>query len=360
MLGTYSPGSPFYGGQGAGGGPGGLPGAPSFGYSGAYGGVPQVPDPTQTAAAAAAGGQANLPALSGLSGGVNQFNTNQQLQQLQAMIPGYTDASAKSSQNILAELSGQVPSDVINQIIQSSAERGVLTGGGPNANAAYLRALGLTSIGQQNAGEQHLAGAIARTPRPQLFRPDQYFTTPQQQQEAQLYANIYGSAPNPQQAALEAMRQSQRGFNTGAGSVPRAPGVTMGTGAAPSWNTPGNLNTAQGMNYSGGGPDTAANWNAWASGIRGGGETEEDAWRSIGVNPFVNSPYPTSPVGSQPGEGGGLFGSGYGGGIPTLDQSGNLPTLPPGYPGDVASGGSNIPNFSNQINDLYGDLFPNP
>ena len=88
-------------------------------------------------------------------------------------LPQYGRLASQSSQNILGLLRGQVPEDVTQQIQQRGAERGVAMGspGSPNANAAWLRALGLTSLGLQQQGEQNLTGAVARTPIPELWNP---------------------------------------------------------------------------------------------------------------------------------------------------------------------------------------------
>ena len=55
-----------------------------------------------------------------------------------------------------SQLRGQLPPDVINQIAQRAAERGISTGvyGGPQANAAYLAAIGSNSVEQQLRGQK--------------------------------------------------------------------------------------------------------------------------------------------------------------------------------------------------------------
>lgn len=104
---------------------------------------------------------------------VNQFMTQQAAMPLQSNLPGYTGMREQQSKNILSQLQGDVPQDVITQILQQAAERGIMTGapGGPNANSAYLRALGLTSIGQQQLGQQGLNQAIEQTPVPEIWNP---------------------------------------------------------------------------------------------------------------------------------------------------------------------------------------------
>ena len=190
--------------------------------SGAYGAVPQIPNPIATAGQATTGNIGNLAGLYGLAGPVNQFNTLQAAKGLATNLPGYQSMIGQSSGNILSHLEGVIPSDVLEQIKQTAAERGISTGlgGSANANTALLRALGLTSMGLQSQGEQELSGAIQRTPTAQLFNPASFFVTPQQQQEAQTAAATMAGAPNPAQAAAAAQAAVQSGFKTGYGNVP--------------------------------------------------------------------------------------------------------------------------------------------
>jgi len=104
---------------------------------------------------------------------INSLMTREASKPYAANLPDYANMVGKRSQNISSQLAGQVPDDVVNQIIQTGAERGILTGSAmsPNANAAMLRALGLTSLGLQQQGSQNLTAAINDTPVPQLFNP---------------------------------------------------------------------------------------------------------------------------------------------------------------------------------------------
>lgn len=248
---------------------------PAGSWSPAYGGIPFVPSPTSTAQEAVAGNIGNLGGLYQLAGGVNKFNQQQAPLGLQMNLPGYQGMIGQSSRNIAANLAGQVPQDVVNQIAQQAAERGTATGLGtnaPNANAALLRALGLTSLGQQQLGEQQLTGAIARTPQGPLFDPSKFFVTPEQEQQAQAAANLYASAPVPSAAAAEARKQATAGI----GATVGAPGVQLPAGSpfkATTWSAPTSVSGgggAEGLTYGGqtyyGGatPATAAtNWNQW-------------------------------------------------------------------------------------------------
>lgn len=261
-----------------------LPGAGATGYTPAYGGIPQVPAPGATQAGAIGANLANLGSLYGLAGSVNAFNQAQAPLGLRANLPGYQGMIGQSSQNIMANLAGQVPLDVQNQIAQAAAERGAgrgLGAGAPNVNAALLAALGKTSLGQQQLGEQQLTAAIARTPQGPMFDPSKFFITPADQQAAQTAANLYGAAPIPSAAAEEARRQARAGIGeTGGGYTlaPTAPSRTAAPFQATTWagapaptaaSSLGTGLTYGGQTYYGGAtPQTAAsNWAQWAAGL---------------------------------------------------------------------------------------------
>jgi len=205
----------------------------------AYGGIPNVPNPTASASHALSGNIGNLGLIYGLGQGLNRFNQQQLTNQYQAAIPNYNALTEKQSGNIAEELSGDVPQDVVNQIIQQAAERGIVTGspGSPNAGAAMLRSLGLTSLDMQHHGVSDLATAIGEAPKAGIIDPTQFLVTPGQQQEASAAANLYASAPNPQAAAQEAQRIAAAGFGAGWGGGPRSPGGAIQPAPTSPWDT---------------------------------------------------------------------------------------------------------------------------
>lgn len=168
--------------------PGGS-GLQPYSYNSAYGGIPNLPnyltDTTSTA------------------------GTDVQGQMIQNL-PGYQGMSAADSANIQANLAGQINPDVLALMQQQGAERGIATGspGSPNSNAAYLRALGLTSQGLQQLGNQQLTAAMQRTPIQQTN------TTTQQTDLAALKA-MYAAAPVPASAAAANQNALSRGLNSG-------------------------------------------------------------------------------------------------------------------------------------------------
>lgn len=290
------------------GGGGSLTGANPRGYSPSFGGIPTIPSPGATASAALGSNIGNLPAITTLGGGINRFNTSQALEQIGMGLPDYAAMVDQSSKNIGSELKGELPGDVIDQILQQAAERGIATGtnGSPSNNAAFLRALGLTSLNLQQVGEGALTGAIARTPRPPLFDPMAFLVSPAAFQEAQTGANYMAAAPVPSAAAGAALGVARSGVREGVGSVsaprfpfnPFAPQGYSTNPFAPSvpYNPPevvgGPLGTP---------PETAAeiatNWNEWA------GSLPRSAGRGTGTITDAEG-IPTSYV---PGEFGSFF-----------------------------------------------------
>lgn len=224
--------------------PGGI--ASGGGYDPAYGGIPQLPSPTATAGQAIAGDSANMSQLLQLLSSLDTAQQGQLLSQYNMAIPNYSALTATASANTQADLNGQVPQDVVNLLQQQAAERGISTGmpGSSNSNAAYLRALGLTSLGQQQTGQQNLATMTQTAPNAGLFNPANFLVTPEQQQQEASAQALYNAAPIPKAAATKAM-QTASGVGSAASTpwwasasgMPLAlgPGSTYSGGA---WHTP--------------------------------------------------------------------------------------------------------------------------
>jgi hypothetical protein len=199
-----------------------LAGSSPYNYNPSFGGIPGVPAPAQSASNALGGNIGNLSQIYSLGQPLNQFTAQQAPASLNLNLPQYQSMIGQSSGNILSKLQGQVPQDVLNQIGQLAAERGVSTGsiGSPNANAAELRALGLTSLDLQNQGEQQLTAAIGRTPQGSQFNPYSFLVSPQEQQAAQYQANLLNAAPVPSSAAGAGLSALQSGRQAGYSGFP--------------------------------------------------------------------------------------------------------------------------------------------
>jgi len=189
---------------------GSLPGY-TYDWNASYGGKPEVPSPAGSASLATAANVGNLGQLYNLAGSLNQFNQGQLLGQYESAVPGYGGLVKKASGNIGEQLAGNVPSDVVNEIIQTAAERGIMTGspGSPNANAALLRSMGLTSLGLQQQGQENLISMERAAPIAQPFDVSKLFITPEEIQQAQMAANLYAAAPDPMMAAGAAINAAR-------------------------------------------------------------------------------------------------------------------------------------------------------
>lgn len=122
------------------------------------------------------GGGGGAPQF-GLANQTNRFMAGQAALPYQQNLPGYSSMVSGESNNILDMIGGELPDDVVNQILQRGAERGIMTGspGGPNSSAAYLKAIGLNSLDMQKQGAERLTAAVARTPVPEIWNPMSMF-----------------------------------------------------------------------------------------------------------------------------------------------------------------------------------------
>lgn len=273
-----------------------------------YGGVPTVPSPEESLAQSLYGTQQNLGGLYGLAGQTNQFNAAQAAGQYQANLPLYGPMTQQASSDIYSNLQGQLPADVIQQMQQRAAERGVQTGtaGSPNQDAAYLRAIGLTSLDLENLGQQQLSQAVARTPTGPLFDPSKFYITPADQSQAQLLANIYAAAPNPTLAAENALRLAQQGLRAGQGAGSGGVGGAnfLGGGAGTTPSGPAFTPTGANVTVPGTGPSPGAgaqtgypaptpsaysSWQSWFNSLPGMGAQQPTAPAGGGASPFYPS-----------------------------------------------------------------------
>lgn len=211
-----------------------LGGASPFNYSPQYGGIPQVPNPAATQASSITGNVGNLSNLGNLATTLNTQIAGNAALPYQLNLPQYGQNLGQAAQNTGSLLKGQIPTDVMSLINQQGAERGVATGspGSPNANAAILRALGLTSLGLQQQGLGNFQSLVGMTPTGQQFNPASFLTSPTDQQTAQYLANLLSAAPIPSAAAQANIGSLLSGLGRGGGNQNPLGGL-FGNASAP-------------------------------------------------------------------------------------------------------------------------------
>jgi len=137
-----------------------------------------------------------------LAGRTNQFMTGQAVAPYAANLPNYQNLVNQRSAVVGQQMQGQLPQDVINQILQQGAERGIATGspGGAGSNAAFLRALGLNSLSMQQSGMQNFSKGFEDTPVPQLMNPSSLYVPERaafQEYQAAEGRNPFASGASP-------------------------------------------------------------------------------------------------------------------------------------------------------------------
>ncbi len=165
---------------------------------------------------------AGVTSLGGLADTINNLYRGAQTQANAARVPNSPAMEEQSSKMIGEQLTGQLPSDVINMIKQGAAERAIGTGvgiGSGNANAAYLRALGLTSRDQQESGQRNLSAAYARNPAAPIMNLESQVITPLQAAQLDL--------------ERQRLNASTRGGGSGGGGGYSIPSSGGGVGYSP-------------------------------------------------------------------------------------------------------------------------------
>lgn len=222
-------------------------------------GTATTPAPGSGSAVTAAGNP-NLNNLSNpdwikaMSEMVTQLNIDAQQKANASRIPGAAGLEKQSSTNIADALAGKLPADVINQIAQASAERGVGTGNpmGASTSADLLKAIGLNSLQLQGQGQSWLDQALGRNPSGQIANTQALVTTPAQAESLALQRQGQELAYLSHLQDLAAGRYSNN--HTGYGGSPSkgssfAPATNWGstpssysnpTPIAPGWSDPGN------------------------------------------------------------------------------------------------------------------------
>lgn len=146
-------------------------------------------------------------------------------------LPGYGTDLDNVGSNITAETAGQLPADVIQQITNQAAARGVSNGTGAAAtNQDLLKTLGLTSLNLTQMGQQGLNTQLGMLPGAQLYQNPAFYPTTGQTYEAGVQNSLDAAAPDPFAAGNAAIGAAGGGFNAGfgggGGGLPPTPGGT--------------------------------------------------------------------------------------------------------------------------------------
>lgn len=166
--------------------------------------------------AAGPGSPSTAPAGGGLAGTAGSSAQVAGSNALTSQIPGYMTSMKNIGTNIQSETAGEVPADVIEQLKQQGAEQNVTTGSA--SNAAYLKALGLTSLGLTQTGQNNLEQIEAATPGYTVSQNPEFQTGANLQYEEQLQPEVFARQDQQQQFAVgqqqAALRAAQAGLGT--------------------------------------------------------------------------------------------------------------------------------------------------
>jgi hypothetical protein len=165
---------------------------------------------------------ANLGSYEQIAAKVNAANYIQMMDQIRKGFPGYDGTILNIGNMIGDQTKGVVPRDVINNLTQFGAERGVNIGQGvdsPNTTAALMKAFYDTSQDQQKTGMANYATMMGSVPRTSLLDVSKMFTDPNQLYEANLLANTIAASPNPYARAQEEMNRLREGVGSGSSAT---------------------------------------------------------------------------------------------------------------------------------------------
>lgn len=202
-----------------------LTAAPSFNWNPSVGGIPSPASPQATQSASIGGNLDVLSQLYALATGTGTASGAGGAANLNAALPGATGALGSEVNLATSELGGNIDQPTINNLEQLAAERGVSTGsiGSPNSTAALMQALGRTTQGTEQLGVQNLTSAIGSAPVGPQFNPSSLFVSPDQQQQAQTYANTLAAAPVPSYATNSNLNSLLAGRGSAPAPAPGSP-----------------------------------------------------------------------------------------------------------------------------------------
>jgi hypothetical protein len=257
------------GGQIISGGASGVTGAQPRSYNPASGGIPGVTSPID----------AITSNLGGLSGIINSI-TGSQSSALRSQYPDqYFSTLGTLLGNTGRRAKGDI-SDLLPELQQSSAENAVYGGmsGSQAENTKLLRDLGLTRYGVENQALKDLGTVQSEIPTVRPFDPSAIIND---QLAAQERADLYASAPVPEEAYRRAMGAADSGgggrgtpglrYDLGGGGAARPVDSIMRGYGAPTIGYGTNQNTSQGGGYS--------PWGSFPNALSaGGGDQDPFGW----------------------------------------------------------------------------------
>jgi hypothetical protein len=203
----------------------------------AFGSVPSPVSPQASQSNAIGGNLANINQLYSLATGIGGASGAGAAAGLNAALPGATSALESGLGVANSEVAGQLPPDVIRLLGQQAAERGVSTGtsGSPDSNAAYLQALGLTSLDLSNTGIGNLSRLIGSTPQGPAFNPASMLVNPSEQLGQENFNSMLEAAPDPRAAAMANVAALNAGRGGGGSRLaPPMPDPTITSNPTPS------------------------------------------------------------------------------------------------------------------------------
>ena len=225
-------------------------------------------------------------------------------------LPGYGTSMSNVGSNIASETAGQLPQDVVNQITQTAAERGITTGmaGSGSSNANLEQALGLNSLALTNTGQKNLEGILPTLPGNTVANSPSMYATPSLYEGANVAALGLSNQNSNSNAALSIAQQVQAAAANAAKRQTYYPTITGGGG------TSGTGATGMGGSTSAGGAKTGGTGGtSGTTGTTGTTGSSDYQWQGPGANT------PGAPAGTT-GTGGTMAD------IPTNNMQGGSPT----------------------------------
>jgi hypothetical protein len=174
--------------------------------------------------------KANLPGIKEIGAATNLFNQEQLLKMNRLAMPGYDSLQAKTSEQILSMLRGELPPDVASAVSRTAAGKALAGGFGGSGLAKNLglRDLGISSLQTIQAGIgafDRWMSTSAQTAVPALFNPSSFFLSP-----TALYQGALQQRGQNMGVATQAA-MAQTGMESIGGFLGQVGGMAVGAGA---------------------------------------------------------------------------------------------------------------------------------